>query len=67
MKPEHKAVIKTAGPFGLIGAGLLLTVGNPVAWVALAYGTYRVGRAAYRNAKPCATLDPSTKDPNLFV
>lgn len=67
MKPEHKAALQTAGPFGLLGAGLLLAVGNPVAWAALAYSTYRVGQTAYRNAKTRATLDPSTKDPDLFV
>ena len=67
MKPEHKAALKTAGPIGLVGAGLLLTIGNPAAWAALAYGTYRIGRAAYRDAKDRATLDASAKDPDLFV
>jgi hypothetical protein len=56
MKPEHKAVLKVGGSFGLLGASVLALVGTPVAWAALAYGTYRVSRAAYQEAKSRATI-----------
>ena len=56
MKPEHKAVLKVGGTFGLLGAIYLGLVGTPVAWAVLAYGTYRVSRAAYQDAKGRATI-----------
>ena len=56
MKPEHKAVLKVGGAFGLLGASILALVGTPVAWAALVYGTYRVSRAAYQDAKGRATI-----------
>jgi hypothetical protein len=62
MKPEHKAVLKTGGTFGLLGAGLLATVGTPVAWAALAYGTYRLSKSAYQEAKERARLQEQRQD-----
>ena len=56
MKPEHKAVLKVGGTFGLLGAIYLGLVGTPVSWAVLAYGTYRVSRAAYQDAKGRATI-----------
>ena len=56
MKPEHKAMFKYGGSFGLVGAGLLAAVGTPVAWAALAYGTYKVSKAAYQDARQRAML-----------
>lgn len=67
MKPTHKAIVQSAGPFALIGAGALTLFGNPVAWAALTYATYRVGKAAYDNAKIRATLDEQAGDPDLFI
>jgi hypothetical protein len=62
MKPEHKAVLKTGGTFGLLGAGLLATVGSPAAWFALAYGTYKLSKAAYQDAKKRATIQAAKED-----
>jgi hypothetical protein len=67
MKPEHKAVIKTAGTFGVIGASALFVLGNPVAWAALAFGTYRIGQAVYRKEQQRAKLQASGRDPDLFI
>lgn len=67
MKPEHKAVIKTAGTFGAIGAGALLVLGNPVAWAALGFATYRIGKDAYRKEQARAKLQPSDEEPDLFI
>jgi len=67
MKSSHKAVIKSAGPFALMGAGALTVIGNPVAWAALAYATFRVGKSAYDKAKVRATLDEQAGDPDLFI
>lgn len=67
MKPEHKAVIKTAGTFGVIGAGVLAVLGNPAAWAVLGYATYRVGKAAYLKEQGRAKLQASEERPDLFI
>ena len=67
MKPEYKAAIKTAGTFSAIGAGALLVLGNPVAWAALGFATYRVGKAAYLKEQERAKLQALDADPNLFI
>ena len=67
MKPEHKAAIKTAGTFGAIGAGALLVLGNPVAWAALGFATYRVGKAAYLKEQERAKVQVSGRDSDLFI
>jgi len=66
MNPKEKAAIVTAGTFGLVGAGILAVVGNPVAWGALAYATYRVAKSAYSNAQ---LPNQKQEDPNkdLFI
>jgi hypothetical protein len=65
MKPKEKAAIVTAGTFGLVGAGILAVVGNPVAWGALAYATYRVAKSAYSNAQSTKTKEDP--DQELFI
>lgn len=67
MKSEYKAVIKTAGTFGAIGAGALLVLGNPAAWAVLGYATYRVGKAAYLKEQERAKLQALDADPDLFI
>ena len=68
INPKEKAAIVTAGTFGLVGAGILAVVGNPVAWGALAYATYRVAKSAYSNAQSSSSSrkkeDP---DRDLFI
>jgi uncharacterized membrane protein YebE (DUF533 family) len=44
---------------------ILAVVGNPVAWGALAYATYRVAKSAYSNAKQTKTQEDPNKD--LFI
>ena len=67
MEPAHKAAIKSAAPFGLLGAGVLAFIGNPAAWAILAYSTYRVGRVAYEEEKLRARLRDAGRDYDLFV
>lgn len=67
MKSEHKAAIKSAAPIGLIGASVLVFIGNPAAWAILAYSTYRVGRVAYEEEKIRARLRDAGRDYDLFV
>jgi hypothetical protein len=67
MKAEHKAAIKTAAPFGLLGAGILAAIGNPAAWAVLAYSTYRIGKVAYEEQKLRDRLQQSKKDYDLFI
>jgi hypothetical protein len=68
MKPKEKAAIVTAGTFGLMGASVLAVVGNPVAWGALAYATYRIAKSAYQNAPASPKIKAKgDQDENLFI
>jgi hypothetical protein len=68
MKPKEKAAIVTAGTFGVVGAGILAVVGNPVTWGALAYATYRIAKSAYANAQPSSKLKgQEDQDTDLFI
>jgi hypothetical protein len=68
MNPKEKAAIATAGTFGLVGAGILAVVGNPVAWAALGYATYRVAKSAYANAPAFPTVKKKEdSSPDLFI
>jgi hypothetical protein len=68
MNPKEKAAIATAGTFGLVGAGILAVVGNPVAWAALGYATYRVAKSAYANASASPTAKKKEDSaPDLFI
>ena len=51
MNKETKAAVKASTSTALIGGAILLTIGNPVAFAALAVATYQIGKTAYRNAK----------------
>ena len=50
MKRKEKVAIVTAGTFAALGSAIVAVAGNPVTWAVLAYSTYRVAKAAYRNA-----------------
>lgn len=68
MKPKEKAAIVTAGTFGVVGAGILAVVGNPVAWGALAYATYRIAKSAYAKAPSSPRLKgQEDQDTDLFI
>jgi hypothetical protein len=51
MKPEEKAALKAAGATVLVAGAIVSVLGNPVAWGAALYGAYRMGKAAYQDAK----------------
>jgi hypothetical protein len=68
MNPKEKAAIVTAGTFGVVGAGILAVVGNPVAWGALAYATYRIAKSAYAKTQPLSKLKKTEdQDTDLFI
>jgi len=68
MNPKEKAAIVTAGTFGVVGAGILAVVGNPVAWGALAYATYRIAKTAYAKAQTSSKLKvQEDRDTDLFL
>ena len=68
MKAKEKAAIVTAGTFGAVGASVLAFIGNPVAWGALAYATYRIAKSAYANAQPSTKLKKAEdQDTDLFI
>lgn len=68
MKPKEKAAIVTASTFGVVGAGILAVIGNPVAWGALAYATYRIAKSAYANGQSSAKLKTQgDQDTDLFI
>ena len=51
MNQETKSGLKAAGTTALLGGAVLITIGNPVAWAALAVATVQIGKAAYQNSK----------------
>jgi hypothetical protein len=68
MKAEEKTAIVTAGTFGVVGAGILAIVGNPVAWGALAYATYRIAKSAHAKAQASSKLKgEGGQDTDLFI
>jgi hypothetical protein len=68
MDHRKKVAIVTAGTFGAVGAGVLAIVGNPVAWGALAYATYRIAKSAYDKAPSSAKLKgKEAQDTDLFI
>jgi hypothetical protein len=68
MDHRKKVAIVTAGTFGAVGASVLAIVGNPVAWGALAYATYRIAKSAYANAPSSAKLKgKESQDTDLFI
>ena len=66
MKPEDKAALKSGSIFGALGAIAIAPIATPVLWAALAYGTYKVARGAYYNAK-LKDAPKGKPDENLFI
>lgn len=62
------AAAGAAGTFGLVGAAVVAAVAHPLAWVALGYGTYKIAKLAYREAKNSGKMsNKSGADDDLFV
>jgi hypothetical protein len=66
MKPEETSAIKTAGATFAASAVLASIIGNPVCWAAVLYGTYRMGKAAYKHAKANAKIKANQKEDTSF-
>jgi uncharacterized protein (DUF2062 family) len=67
MKHEEKAALQAGSTAALIGGAVALAVANPLTWVALAYGTYKIGKYAYQEAKLRGTLGKDQEDDQLFI
>jgi len=65
MKPEEKAAIKAAGATAVLAGAVAATLGNPVAWAAVLYGAYRMGKTAYQASKDRQVSRP--RDEDLFI
>jgi hypothetical protein len=66
MKPEDKAALKAGGTTFLLGSLLVAAIANPISWIAVAYGTYKIGKAARQSVKSRATIITSRED-DLFI
>lgn len=66
MKPEDKAALTVGGATFVVGGLLALVIANPISWAAVAYGTYRMGKAARQEVKSRATIVPPGGD-DLFI
>jgi len=66
MKPEDKAALKAGGTTFLLGGLLAAAVANPISWIAVAYGTYKISKAARQSVKSRATIVPAKED-DLFI
>jgi hypothetical protein len=66
MKPEDKAALKAGGTTFLLGSLVAVTLAHPMSWIAVAYRTYKIGKAARQSAKSRATI-VSPKEDDLFI
>ena len=66
MDNAQKSALKTGGIFGALTALAVAPFATPVIWAALAYGTYKVTRNAYLNAKLNDALK-GKPDEDLFI
>jgi len=66
MDKADRAAFKTGSIFGALGAIAIPSIATPVLWAALAYGTYKVVRGAYYNAK-LKDAPKGKPDENLFI
>ena len=66
MKPENKAAVTAGGVTFLLGGLLAAAFSNPMSWVAVAYGAYKIGKAAKQEVKSRATIVSSRED-DLFI
>jgi hypothetical protein len=66
MKPEDKAALKAGGATFLLGGLLATVVANPISWIAVAYGTYKISKAARQSVKSRATI-VTAKEDDLFI
>ena len=66
MKPEDKAALKAGGTTLLLGGLVAVALANPMSWIAVAYGTYKISKAARQSVKSRATI-VSPKEDDLFI
>jgi hypothetical protein len=66
MDKADKAAFKTGSIFGALGAIAIAPIATPVLWAALAYGTYKVTKVAYNNAK-LKDVPKGKPNENLFI
>ena len=66
MDNAAKSALKTGGFFGAITALAVVPFATPVIWAAVAYGTYKVAKTAYNNARFKEAPKGKTDD-NLFI
>jgi len=62
MDSADKAAIAAGATTALVGSALIAAMSTPVAWAALAYGTYRMSKLAYQEFKRPAKLKPHEDD-----
>lgn len=67
MNNQEKAAIKAGSTAALIGGAVALAVAHPLTWAALIYGTYKIGKNAYRQAAPRGTVVQDQGDEHLFI
>ena len=66
MDKAGRVAFKTGSIFGALGAIAIAPLATPVLWAALAYGTYKVARGAYYNAK-LKDAPKGSSDEDLFI
>ena len=67
MKPEEKAAIKAGGTAAVLGGAVALVFAHPITWAALVYGTYKIGRDAYRRVQAHSTIASDQDDTSWYV
>ena len=67
MKPEDKAAITAGGATALVAGTIAACMTTPVAWAAVLYGTYRIGKAARAMARERSKQRSVPPDHDLYI
>jgi hypothetical protein len=67
MKPEDKAALKAGGTTAVVAGALATCLANPVAWAAVLYGTYRIGKAAREIVRERSKAKTVDQDFDLYI
>jgi len=67
MKPEDKAAITAGGATALVAGTIAACLTTPVAWAAVIYGSYRIGKAAREMARERSRDRSVPPDHDLYI
>ena len=67
MKPEDKAALKASGATALVAGTIATCLANTVAWAAVLYGSYRIGKATRDFVRDRSKSKPVSQGDELYI